>query len=203
MGLVCPLIGSYLVLRRTVFLGLTLPEIAAAGVAFTFWLQQLGILPQGGQSERGLAIVGSLVFTFIGMGLLGYLEQRGKGIADGRLAVAYAFAGGLTILFMVFNPAGQIEVLNLLRGEVIALSRGELQLVAVVFGLVFLTMLLFRREFLLTSFDRDLAFLLKGRQVIWDVLLYLLAGVLIAVGVIIAGPLLLFGHDDAEGYNEP
>jgi hypothetical protein len=54
-------------------------------------------------------------------------------------------------------------------------------------------MLLFRREFLLTSFDRDLAFLLKGRQVIWDVLLYLLAGLIIAFGVIMAGPLLIFG----------
>ncbi|HTN72331.1 MAG TPA: metal ABC transporter permease [Methylomirabilota bacterium] len=193
MGLVCPLVGSYLVLRRTVFLGLTLPEIAAAGVAFTFWLQELGLLPQLGQGERGLAMLGSLVFTFLGMGLLGYLEQRSKGLAEGRLAVAYAFAGGLTILFMVFNPAGQIEVLNLLRGEVIALSRGELQLLAVVFGAVFLTMLIFRREFLLTSFDRDLAFLLKGHQVIWDVLLYLLAGLLIALGVIMAGPLLIFG----------
>jgi ABC-type Mn2+/Zn2+ transport system permease subunit len=193
MGLVCPLVGSYLVLRRTVFLGLTLPEIAAAGVAFTFWLQELGLLPQLGQGERGLAMLGSLVFTFLGMGLLGYLEQRSKGLAEGRLAVAYAFAGGLTILFMVFNPAGQIEVLNLLRGEVIALSRGELQLLAVVFGAVFLTMLIFRREFLLSSFDRDLAFLLKGHQVIWDVLLYLLAGLLIALGVIMAGPLLIFG----------
>jgi hypothetical protein len=56
-----------------------------------------------------------------------------------------------------------------------------------------LVALLFRREFLLTSFDRDLAFLLKGRQVVWDVLLYMLAGVIIAFGVIMAGPLLIFG----------
>jgi ABC-type Mn2+/Zn2+ transport system permease subunit len=125
--------------------------------------------------------------------LLGYLEQRGKGMAEGRLAAAYAFAGAVTILFMVFNPAGQVDVLNLLKGEVIALSRGELKLVAVVFGLVFLAMLAFRREFLLVSFDRDLAFLLKGRQVVWDVLLYLLAGLVIALGVIMAGPLLIFG----------
>ncbi|HZH84811.1 MAG TPA: metal ABC transporter permease [Phototrophicaceae bacterium] len=193
MGLVCPLIGSYLVLRRTVFLGLTLPEIAAAGVAFTFWLQQLGWLPQIGQGERGIAMIGSLTFTFIGMGLLGYLEQRSKGLAEGRLAAAYAFAGAVTILFMVFNPAGQIEVLNLLKGEVIALSKGELRLLTGVLGLVFVAMLIFRREFLLTSFDRDLAFLLKGRQVIWDVSLYLLAGLVIAFGVIMAGPLLIFG----------
>jgi len=193
MGLVCPLVGSYLVLRRTVFLGLTLPEIAAAGVAFTFWLQQLGFLPQIGEGERGIAMIGSLTFTLLGMGLLGYLEQRGKGLAEGRLAAAYAFAGALTILFMVFNPAGQIEVLNLLKGEVIALSKGELRLLTAVFGLVFAAMLIFRREFLLTAFDRDLAFLLKGRQVIWDVSLYLLAGLIIAFGVIMAGPLLIFG----------
>ena len=74
-------------------------------------------------------------------------------MAEGRLAAAYAFAGAVTILFMVFNPAGQIDVLNLLKGEVIALSQGELKLLAVVFGLVFLAMLLFRREFLLISFD--------------------------------------------------
>jgi ABC-type Mn2+/Zn2+ transport system permease subunit len=193
LGLVCPLIGSYLILRRTVFLGLTLPQIAAAGVSFTFWLQQTGFLLQWEQGERGIGMIGSLVFTFLGMGLLGYLEQRRKGIAEGRLAAAYALAGALTILFIVFNPAGQIEVLNLLKGEVIALSKGELRLLAAVFGLVLVGMLLFRREFLLTSFDRDLAFLLKGRQIIWDVLLYLLAGVSIAVGVILAGPLLLFG----------
>jgi ABC-type Mn2+/Zn2+ transport system permease subunit len=193
MGLVCPLVGSFLVLRRTVFLGLTLPEIAAAGISFTFWLQQTGVLPRLGQGERGIGMVGSLAFTFLGMGLLGYLEQRGKGLAEGRLAAAYALAGATTILFMVFNPAGQIEVLNLLKGEVIALSQGELKLLAVVFGLVFFAMLLFRREFLLISFDRDLAFLLKGRQVIWDVTLYLLAGVIIAFGVIMAGPLLIFG----------
>jgi hypothetical protein len=94
---------------------------------------------------------------------------------------------------MVFNPAGQIDVLNLLKGEVIALSRGELKLLAVIFGLVAIVMLVFRREFLLISFDRDLAFLLKGRQIIWDILLYLLAGIVIALGVIMAGPLLIFG----------
>ena len=136
LGLVCPLIGSYLILRRTVFLGLTLPQIAAAGVSFTFWLQQTGFLPQWEHGERGIGMIGSLVFTFLGMGLLGYLEQRRKGLAEGRLAAAYAFAGALTILFIVFNPAGQIEVLNLLKGEVIGLSKGELQLLATVFGLV-------------------------------------------------------------------
>lgn len=193
MGLVCPLIGAFLILRRAIFLGLTLPQIAAAGVSFTFWLEQRRIFPGWDASDRSVGMAGSLLFTFLGMGLLGYLEQRGKGLAEGRLAAAYALAGGLTILFIVFNPAGQIEVLNLLKGEVIALLRGELKALGAVFGMVLVALLLFRRELLLAAFDRDLAFLLKGSPMKWDVLLYLLAGLVIAVGVIMAGPLLIFG----------
>ena len=34
IGFVCPLVGVYLVLRRLVFLGVALPQISAAGIAF-------------------------------------------------------------------------------------------------------------------------------------------------------------------------
>jgi ABC-type Mn2+/Zn2+ transport system permease subunit len=138
-------------------------------------------------------MAGSLLFTFFGMGLLGYLEQRGKGLSEGRLAAAYSLAGALTILFIVFNPAGEVEILSLLKGEVIALSRTEIKILLGVFGSVLAGMFLFRREFLLASFDRDLAFLLKGGNLFWDITLYLLAGLSIAIGVIMAGPLLIFG----------
>ena len=193
LGLVCPLVGAYLILRRTVFLGLTLPQVAGAGVAFAFWLHQLSVLSTLGRSERTVGMVGSLLFTFLGMGFLGYLEQRGRGLAEGRLAAAYSLAGALTILFIVFNPAGEVEILSLLKGEVIALSGTEIKILLGVFGSVLTGMLLFRREFLLASFDRDLAFLLKGGNLLWDVMLYLLAGLSIAIGVIMAGPLLIFG----------
>jgi len=193
LGLVCPLVGAYLILRRTVFLGLTLPQIAGAGVAFAFWLHQIGLLSNMGGSERTVGMAGSLVFTFLGMGLLGYFEHRGKGLSEGRLAAAYSLAGALTILFIVFNPAGEVEILSLLKGEVIALSRTEIKILLGVFGSVLAGMLLFRREFLLASFDRDLAFLLKGGNLFWDIALYLLAGLSIAIGVIMAGPLLIFG----------
>jgi len=193
LGLVCPLVGAYLILRRTVFLGLTLPQIAGAGVAFAFWLHQIGLLSNMGGSERTIGMAGSLLFTFFGMGLLGYLEHRGKGLSEGRLAAAYSLAGALTILFIVFNPAGEVEILSLLKGEVIALSRTEIKILFGVFGSVLAGVLLFRREFLLASFDRDLAFLLKGGNLFWDIALYLLAGLSIAIGVIMAGPLLIFG----------
>ncbi|HWP58877.1 MAG TPA: metal ABC transporter permease [Candidatus Acidoferrales bacterium] len=192
LGLVLPLIGAYLILRRAVFLGLTLPQVAGAGLAFTFWLQQLGVLPHLEAGERSLGIIGSLAFTFVAMGLLGYLERHGSGLAEGRLAAAYALAGALTILFIVFNPAGETEILSLLKGEVIAMSGADIKVMALVFGLVLVGLIYFRRELLLSSFDRDLAFLLRGGVAAWDLLLYFLSGLSIAVGVIMAGPLLVF-----------
>jgi ABC-type Mn2+/Zn2+ transport system permease subunit len=193
LAFVCPLVGAHLMLRRRIFLGLTLPQIAACGVAFTFWLHQAAGLTHGTGSERLLAMAGSLVFTLVGMGLLAYLDRHATGSPEGRLAAAYAFASALTILFVVFNPAGELEILNLLKGEVIGLSSQELKLLAVVFGIIYLGLVLFRREFVLNSFDRDFSFLLTGGSVRWSLWLYILCGIGIAVGVIMAGPLLVFG----------
>ncbi len=193
LALVCPLVGAHLMLRRRMFLGLTLPQIAACGVACTFWLYHALGLDHGSGGERLLAMAGSLVFTLAGMGLLAYLDRHATGSPEGRLAAAYALASALTILFIVFNPAGEVEILNLLKGEVISLSKEELKLLAIVYGVVYLGLVLFRREFLLNSFDRDLSFLLTGGSVQWNFWLYVLCGFSIAVGVIMAGPLLVFG----------
>jgi ABC-type Mn2+/Zn2+ transport system permease subunit len=193
LALVCPLVGAHLILRRRIFLGLTLPQIAASGVALTFWIYHYMGLIHGEGGERLLAVAGSLLCTFLGMGLLAYLDRYATGSPEGRLAAAYALASALTILFVVFNPAGELEILNLLKGEVIAISAAETNLLAVIYGIVLLGLIFFRREFLLTSFDSDLAFLLTGGGVQWSALLYLLCGLSIAVGVIMAGPLLIFG----------
>lgn len=193
LGFVCPLVGAHLMLRRRIFLGLTLPQIAACGVAFTFWFYHWLGLAHGAGGERLLAMAGSLLFTLAGMGLLAYLDRHATGSPEGRLAAAYALASALTILFVVFNPAGELEILNLLKGEVISLSQDELKLLAIVYGVVYLALALFRREFLLNSFDRDLSFLLTGGGVQWSVWLYVLCGFSIAIGVIMAGPLLVFG----------
>lgn len=193
LAFVCPLVGAHLMLRRRIFLGLTLPQIAACGVAFTFWLSHAAGLAHGTGGERLLAMAGSLVFTLAGMGVLAYMDRHTTGSPEGRLAAAYALASALTLLFVVFNPAGELEILNLLKGEVIALSRDELKLLAVVYGAVYLGLVLFRREFLLNSFDRDLSFLLTGGSAQWSFWLYVLCGFAIAIGVIMAGPLLVFG----------
>jgi len=200
LGLVCPVVGGFLVLRRSLLLGLTLPQLAAAGVAFALFAHEVGLVPHQGHTrgdahevERLLAYGGSLLFTFAGMVLLGLMDRRGAGRAENRLAVAYAVAGSLTVLFVAFHPFGDVAILSLVKGDAVVLSWTELAILCGVYAVVMACLVLFRRELLISSFDRDLTALLKGGTAIWDLLLYLLAGVTVALGVIMAGPLLTFG----------
>jgi len=51
----------------------------------------------------------------------------------------------------------------------------------------------FRKELLLVSFDRDLAVVFGKRAGLWDLVLYLLIGIVISLGVMTAGPMATFG----------
>ena len=43
VGLVCPLVGVYFVLRRMIFLGVALPQLSAAVIAFAFFAYRAAV----------------------------------------------------------------------------------------------------------------------------------------------------------------
>lgn len=198
IGALCPLVGVFLVLRRMAFLGVALPQVSAAGIAFAFCLPAFGIIGHGHAShfegdEQLYALIGSLSFTLITILLLAVLERRGRGWVEGRISTVYVLAGAWSILLVARNPLAESGLLNLLQGEIIAVSNFDLALTAAVLGMVCVAIFLFRREFLLVSFDREMALTLGKRVVAWDMLLYLLIGCAISIAVLSSGPLVSFG----------
>jgi ABC-type Mn2+/Zn2+ transport system permease subunit len=195
VGLVCPLVGVYFVLRRMIFLGVALPQLSAAGIAFSFvgYRLAVGAHEHGNVSERSLALLGSLAFTLGGLLVLTAFERRGRETVEARIGVTYAIAAALTILFLALDPHGDAEMVNLLKGDILATTRTSLKLLAGVFGTVVAVLFAFRKEFLLVSFDRDLAIVFGKRVALWDGLLYLTIGATISLGVMTAGPLVTFG----------
>ena len=195
VGLVCPLVGAYFVLRRMIFLGVALPQLSAAGIAFSFVAYRLAVGPHehGNVSERSLAMVGSFAFTLAGLLVLTAFERRGRETVEARIGVTYAIAAALTILFLAVDPHGDAEMVNLLKGDILATTRTSLTLLASVLGAVVLVLFACRKEFLLVSFDRDLAVVFGKWAGLWDGLLYLTIGVTISLGVMTAGPLVTFG----------
>ena len=194
IGLVCPLIGTYLVLRRLVFMGVALPQISSCGIAFAFALHAWHLVPHlENSSENTLAFGGSTVFTLVTLFILTFLQRRHGGLADARIGAAYVLAGAFSILLLVKNPYGEHGLLDRMRGEIIAVSNADLVMTAAVFAVVAGTLLLFRKEFLLVSFDPEMATTLRKNVLSWDGLLFLLIGVTVSISVLSVGPLVTFG----------
>src|SRR5439155_2545473 len=125
--------------------------------------------------------------------LLSVLMRRGRGSVEGRLGTVYVLAGAWSILLLVTNPLGEHGLLDMLKGEIIAISNADLARTALTFGMVVVSFFLFRKEFLLVSFDREMAITLKKNVVFWDALLFLLIGLTISMAVLSVGPLVAFG----------
>jgi ABC-type Mn2+/Zn2+ transport system permease subunit len=194
-GLVCPIAGVYLVLRRMVFLGIALPQISSLGIAVALTIHALyGVhLDTHAAEEKVLAYAGALGFSLIAIILLSFAETRSKSNSESRLGAVYVIAMALSILILAQCPNAEKGWLNLLKGEIIAISDTDLIISAIGFGIVIICFLLFNREFTLMSFDREMALALRKNVVFWDVFLFVLLGTIIAVSVISVGPLVAFG----------
>src|SRR5947199_4781639 len=83
VGLACPLVGVYLLLRRLVFMGVALPQISSCGIAFAFALESWGMVPHSEGSESTLAFAGSSVFTLAAILLFSLIVRRARGLVEG------------------------------------------------------------------------------------------------------------------------
>jgi ABC-type Mn2+/Zn2+ transport system permease subunit len=191
VALLCSLLGIYLVLRRLVLIGVALPQASAAGIAAVFWLTGHGHAGAGG--THLLALAASLGTTFAALTLLVLGQRRSRSPAEWGVGALFAISSAATILFVAINPKGDIEMAGLLRGELLAITGADLRLIAGVLLAVSALFFLFRRDLLLTSFDPEFARTLGRDPLRYDLLLYLLIGGGIALGVMLAGPLVVFG----------
>jgi ABC-type Mn2+/Zn2+ transport system permease subunit len=193
IGLTCPLVGVYLVLRRLVFMGVALPQISSCGIAFAFALESWGLIHHAEGGEHTLAFAGSSLFTLTAILVFSILERRGRGFIEGAIGMAYVLAGAWSILLLVKNPYGEHGLLDRLKGEIIAVSNGDLAGTAAAFAIVIVALFIFQKEFMLVSFDREMAITLKKNVLLWDGMLFLVIGLTISMAVLSVGPLVTFG----------
>ena len=191
VALLCSVLGIYLVLRRLVLIGVALPQASAAGIAAVFWLS--GHAHAEGQAAHFLALAGSLTATFAALAFLLIGRRRARVPAEWGVGALFAISSAATILFVAVNPTGDLEMSNLLRGELLAITLRDLQVIVATMTLVGALFVLFRRELLLTSFDPEFARTIGRQPLRYDALLYALLGGGIALGVMNVGPLVVFG----------
>lgn len=174
VGVVCPVLGTYVVLRGMAFFGDALAHTILPGVVIAFlfgWPLAVGALIFG-------------VLTAVG---IGWLTEHATLKEDTAIGVIFAglFALGIALLSLSGNYA--VDLAHFLFGNLLGVSVSDLWIIAVLAVLVLSTVYLFYKEFLVISFDNVLATTLRLPTAFFRYLLLVLIAVTIVAALQVVG----------------
>jgi len=178
-GVLCAYLGVYIHLKRIVFIGIALSEVAALGVAAGLFL---GVWP-----EAVAAILTVLV------SLLFWLPGRNTILTrEALLGFTYCVAAAGAILLLAANPMAEAHGVDLVSGNLLYTFRRRPYVLACLAAAIFPVHLLLFRHILLVSFDPETAHTLGIPVRFYEFLIYLTLGLVIAMSMKTAGILFVF-----------
>ena len=182
VGIICAVVGTFVVLRGMAFFGDALAHTILPGIA-------LGYLVSGGAREPlfwwalGTAVVASL-----GIGAISKNSQIKEDTAIG-IIFAGMFALGIALISTVRSYA--VDLSHFLFGDVLSVSAQSLWLILLFGGIVLFIIFAFYKEFTTLSFDPILAATLRLPVDLLNNLLLVLIAVTVAVSLQTVGVALM------------
>lgn len=180
--------GLHVVGRGIIFVDLALAQIAALGIATAVLM--------GADPEHGtLPYVLAILFTVGGAALFSFTRFRHPRVPhEAIIGIIYIVAAAAATMVLSRTAAGDEEIKNLLVGNILLVSRGEVIRTALLYGAIGVFHFALRGKFHLISFDLDEAER-RGMSVrLWDFLFYATFGLVVTSFVRIAGVYLVFSY---------
>lgn len=140
VGMLCPIVGSYLVVQRMALLGDVIAHAVLPGLAIANFL---GIE----------MLLGAFVFGMLSTFVISWIRAQSRVKTDAAMAVTFAsfFALGITLL-TVLNSRLDLE--ELLFGDILSVSIADIWRTAGVTVFALILIKLFYKELLFYTFDR-------------------------------------------------
>jgi len=178
VGIVCGVIGTFVVLRGMAFMGDALAHAIFPGVVIAFVL-------------GGNFLVGALVAAMIVSLGIGLVQQSGRLSNDTAIGVLFVGAFALGVAIISTQRTYARDVTSFLFGSILGVSTDDLLLSASIGALVLLVMLVFRRELVTTSFDRVFGSSVGLKLWRWDQVFLLLLSLTIVISLQTVGNILV------------
>ena len=183
VGILCSVMGTYVILRKLSFIGDGIAHASFAGIVIAYLLKF--------DLYLGAAIVA--VLTSLG---IGYVHRRGKISLDTTIGVLFTGAFALGVFLMSRHPNSAFDLTSFLFGDIMSVSAGDLWLILALSVAIAATVIVLFRGLLFTSFDPIVAQASGIRtEMVEYVLLAMLALTIVvsiqAVGIILVAALLV------------
>lgn len=169
------IIGSYVVVKRIVFIGGSISHAVLSGIGFCLWLERAkGVL-------WATPLLGAIVSAILSALLMGWIHIRHRQREDTVIAAIWSIGMAIGILFISQTPGFNVELTNFLIGNILWVTPTDLNILFGLNAFIIVAVLLLHKRFLAICFDEEQA-RLQGQPVNG---LYLLLLILIAVSIVL------------------
>lgn len=140
VGVMCPILGAYVVTKGLGFMGDALAHAVLPGMAIAF---MLGVSPFLGAIPAGIAVAI----------LVGYLSRRSGLSEDTAIGILFAGLFALGLLLMTAARGLPVDIEDLLLGQVLGVSSGDVATTLGLAATVIVVLYAFHKELVFNSFD--------------------------------------------------
>ncbi|WP_046506884.1 anchored repeat-type ABC transporter permease subunit [Streptomyces odonnellii] len=144
VGLVCGVVGVFVVLRGMAFIGDAVAHSAFPGVALAY-------------AFNGSLLLGGAAAGITTAVLIAVVSQNRRLKEDTVIGVFFAFAFGLGIVLVSTRDSWTTDLSSFLFGQVLAVSSGDVWTVAGIGAVLVALVLALRKELVAVSLDRETA----------------------------------------------
>jgi ABC-type Mn2+/Zn2+ transport system permease subunit len=181
VAVTCAVFGVLVILRRVVFIGITLAEVAAFGVAVAL---ALGVAPS----------LGAIVLTVATAIYVAQPRREAHVPRDAILGIIFAGAAAGSVLVVARSGFGLHEIKSLLYGDLILAAPAELAAMSAILIPALLMVILFLRPLLQAMVDADYAHVQAISVRLWDCIFFIALSLAVAAASKTTGSLLVFTY---------
>ena len=143
VGIICGVIGCFIVLRGMSLMGDAISHAVLPGVAISYMI--------GVNYFYGAVVAG--VLTSVG---IGFVSEKSRIKNDSAIGIIFSAFFALGIILMA-KAASSVDLTSILFGNVLAVRSADMWTTLAIGTIVLLTVIVFYKELLVTTFDPTLA----------------------------------------------
>src|SRR5690625_1223893 len=148
IGIIAPLLGTFIVVRRLSLIADALSHVTLAGIAFGLMIEKLFLITFS-------PFYSGMLFSVIGSILIEKLRGVYKAYQEIAIPIILSGGVGLSVIFIALADGFNTDLFNYLFGSVSAVSQKDFYTIIVIPVVILLSIGSFHKELVTLSFDEQ------------------------------------------------
>jgi len=146
-AIACGIIGTYVVVKRMVFISGGISHASFGGIGIGYYLAQY--------ISWMTPVYGALIFTLFSAIGMGAFIRRTRLSEDTTIGIMWAVGMAIGIIFIGLTPGYTPDLTGYLFGSILTVSKANLVMMGILNAIIITIVILLYKEFLAISFDQE------------------------------------------------